>query len=175
MAKRSEIDLPYSFVLPENRVLAKGLEGQFFLPMTRFRFISDKVGYIWSLEMNYTAKHDDPLTGVSVRAGVDEEYQTIVRQCVYGDGNGLNSFFNDTNNLFSGFEVLSGIATDKGLRIRFEDSVKDAFSLYWNPETPNHSDPEVCEETLKGIGLIISSSALLNGFWTSEAFDYLMW
>ena len=176
-AKYQTVPIPWAYLLKDRRVIAKGIEKQMFLPVTKFRYLTDDWGYVWALDLRYqNASPDDGLKGNNAKVGIDSLYQTQVDNCYIGEtGTGLSAFFTDSNPDFKGFEVQTGIALKRDLQDKFDLSLKDAFNTYygkWNVGG-NHPNPATCDEALKGIGLIVSGAALINGYWLPQAAPYM--
>ncbi|HMN69073.1 MAG TPA: zinc-dependent metalloprotease, partial [Bdellovibrionales bacterium] len=102
MAKYEAVSIPYAYLLTDRRVIAQGNAKQVFLPFTKFRYLTDKWGYVWALDLRYHHKEDDPLKGFSVKNGLNLMAQKQIETCAQG-ATGLSSFFNMTNQDFKGF------------------------------------------------------------------------
>ena len=173
MAKYESVAIPFAFLLPERRVVAQGNEKQIFLPISRFRYLTDKWGYVWALDLRYYRKSDDPLKGFSVTYGLDKAAQQQIERCAQGS-TGLSSFFSITNEKFEGFEVGTGIASKPDLQDRFDETLKNQFDKYYASDFGGRKpNPLACDETIKSLNLIVGGAALLNGYWLPQAVQYL--
>lgn len=167
-----------AFLLPGGKVIVRGPSRTFIYPVTKFLFLNDTAGVVLAYKVDYDDKHDDLLAAYSVKASFEKLHTSVIDACLRGQNNGLKSFFNsqeDPKN-FPGFEVLPGITADKEKQIRFLDSIQENFDLYYAAKkgTTSPPTPEICEESLRGLGLIVSSAAVLNGYWLPEVWDYLV-
>jgi hypothetical protein len=170
-----------AFLLPGGRVIMRAPSRSFMLPFTKFNWLEDgldnKKGYVLVYRIQYDVKEEDVLAGHSVKAKFEAMHTQVVEQCLKGANNGLASFFNgqeDPKN-FPGFEVLPGAASDREKQIRFLESIKSNFDQYYRikANTPNPPTPQRCEDSVRGLGLLITSAAMINGFFLPEALDYL--
>jgi len=173
------VSAPEGYVLPGGRVLIRGPERTFVYPVSQLQFLDDDNAYALAYALDYEQKHDDVLAAHSVKATFEKLHKSALDACIVGQSNGLATFFNsqeDPKN-FLGFEIIPGIAYDKEKQIRFLESVRknfEAFNRLRGPKNAKATPEEVCQESLKGLGLLVSSAAVINGFWLPEAFDYLV-
>ncbi len=166
--------VPEAFMLPGGKLIVRPPSRNFVYPLTKLTFLSDEMAFAWGYRVEYDDKHDDVLAAHSVKASLEKLHNQVVDQCLRGpNNNGLASHFNAQQDraVFAGFQMMSGIAADKEKQIRFLDSVKRAFDAY---EQRNPGQRNACEQSLRGVGLIVSSSAVVNGYWLPEVLDYLV-
>jgi hypothetical protein len=115
---------------------------------------------------------------------LDSLFQEQYQRCVDGGGTGLSYYFNDNNDVFQGFDVGLGIASEEALQSRFDLSVKSAFNDYYMKGIDGKGkdgvgtagkmpDPHACDEALKSIRLLVSGAALINGSWMPQALEFL--
>jgi hypothetical protein len=170
-----------AFILPEGKVIVRGPNRSFIFPISKLTFFNDTPGsaeaYVIAYRVSYE-EGDDVLTAHSVKSALEKLHKSVLDSCILGNNNGLATFFNrqeDKNN-FPGFEVQQGILSDKEKQQKFLDSIKANFQLYYKAKagTANPPRPEICEDSLKGLGLIVSSALVLDGFFVPEVMDYLV-
>lgn len=170
ISNRDAVAIPFAYLMTDRRVIAQGNAKQIFLPITKFRYLTDRWGYAWAIDLRYYFKEDDPLKGYSVTYGLDRLAQTQIENCAQGS-NGLSSFFNVTNETFEGFEVGTGIATKPDLQRRFDDSVKRAYATYY--ASPLKPGKAACDDALRNLNVIVGGGAMINGYWLPSAIKYL--
>jgi hypothetical protein len=170
LANRDAVSIPYAYLMTDRRVIAQANAKQIFLPITKFRYLTDRWGYVWALDLRYYFKEDDPLKGFSVTYGLDRMAQSQIEGCAQGS-NGLSSFFNVTSETFEGFEVGTGIATKPDLQRRFDDSVKKAYATYY--ASPLKPAKAACDDALRNLNVIVGGGAMINGYWLPNAIKYL--
>jgi hypothetical protein len=176
LAKQEPISIPWAYLLPDRRVIAKGIDKQMFLPITKFRYLSDTWGYVWALDVRYqNNSKDDGLKGNNAKLAINSLYQKQMESCELGaNGTGLSYYFVDENPDFEGFEVQSGIAFKRDLQDRFEDSLKKAYDKYYKWNVGGHKpSPNACDDTMKGLSLIVGGAALINGFWMPQIAPFI--
>lgn len=176
LARKEQVDLPYGYLLPERRAIIKGTAQQMFMPLTKFRYLTDSLGYFWALDLRYHFRDNkDPLKGGSVKAQLDQIHTDQINSCVDGKGRGLEHFFNDSEgSKFEGFKVAKGIAFKDGLHEAFEESINRAFKVYYDTELQGGKPNKfACDNAELGIGLTVLSGALANGYWLPQANQYL--
>ena len=168
-----------SFILPGGKVIIKGPNRSFVYPITKFQFLNDKEGIVFAYRIDFDEKFDDVLAAHSAKNSLKDLHDRVIKTCFYGEANnGLASFFNreTLQKDFPGFEAFPGISNDKEMQLRFIDSVQQNYNRYYEfvKSTPNPPGPEVCEQSLKGLGLIVTAAAAVSGFWLPETFDYMV-
>lgn len=168
-----EIPLTETYLLPEGRVFVKG-EDMFIFPITKLHLYSDKGGYVIAYKIDYFREYDNKLSDFSVKTELKQLHDQLVARCIDGDNgkiNGLKSFFNTTEKDFAGFLMPVGLLSDSVEKGKlFQASIKEAFSQY---EKSRGVTDKVCSEATRGLGLIISSAAVVSGFWIPEVEFYL--
>lgn len=166
-----------AYLLPNGKVIARAPGRNFLYPVTDFTFISDDSGYVLAYRADYDDKHDDVLSPHSAKTTFETLNKSVLDACLIGHQNGLASFFNSTKSPveFPGFEAPKGVAADLELQLRFLQSVKANYELYYQQveKTPSPPSRLVCEESLEGLAMILSTAALLNGYWIPEAADFI--
>ncbi|MBC7742644.1 MAG: hypothetical protein H7061_10630 [Bdellovibrionaceae bacterium] len=167
--------LTNAYLLPGGLVVVN-TPNMFLYPITRFAPFSDTEGYVFAYKLDYFRDPMDPLADVSVKNDLNDLNNQLVDACVMGANgvsNGLSHFFSSSVPEFKGFKMTTGLA--RGERKEFLDSIEDAYKTYYAyPKFKNAPPtPKTCLESLRGLGLIISSAAVLNGFWLPEVMDYI--
>lgn len=166
--------LTNAYLLP-NGLVVVNTPNMFLYPFTRFSPYSDTDGYVLAYKLDYTRETSDPLAKYSVKIDLKELNDRLIDACVLGTNgvnNGLSKFFTTSEPKFEGFKMTTGLA--RGERKEFLDSVDKAFNTYYNEMNYDAKPkPETCLETVRGLGLIISSAAVINGFWLPEVMDYI--
>ncbi|CAN5498672.1 hypothetical protein BH10BDE1_BH10BDE1_24040 [soil metagenome] len=167
--------IPEAFVLPQGKIIVRPASRNFVYPLTKIMFLSDEVAYAWAYHVEYDDKHDDVLAAHSVKATLEKLNNSILDSCIRGNNDGLASFFNSQvdQSTYPGFLVMSGIAGDKEKQLRFLDSVKENFARFY-AVPKNTATPERCENAVRGVGMIVSTAAMLNGYFLPEVLDYLV-
>lgn len=171
------------YILPEGQAIASA-QGMFLFPMpqARLRFLSDNEAYILAYRVTYSKLDlNDPLTGYSIKTELQQLNDQVLKACIVGQTyesgktNGLASFFNRTEPDFKGFRLSKGIATDDEMQKNFLKSVNDSFETYYGHDKYKALRPsrETCRESLRGLGLIVSTTAVMNGFWLPEVDSYM--
>lgn len=157
------------YLLPEGQVIAKS-EDMFLFPITNFQLFSDTSGYVVAYKIDYY-KDDNQLSKVSVKTELKDLYDQLLINCIDEKKNGLSSFFNKTEPDFEGFYMPTDLLRDSVEKGKlFRDSINTAFAKYEKSKGVSH---EACSEAIRGLGLIISSAAILNGNWIPEIRYYL--
>ncbi len=166
-----EIPAQRVFVLPGGEVLATA-EGMFLYPVTKLRMYSNDEGYVLAYRSSFNREMSDKLADTGTHARLKSEHDRLLEPCVSA-ANGLEQYFTKGTE-FKGFELPPG-ATQEEVFQQFLKSVNANYQQYYTSERFKASPPkpETCAETLRGLGLVMSTSALLNGFWLPETIDYL--
>lgn len=172
------------FVLPKGEVLAWA-NGMFIYPITKMKFYSGKESYVIAYKVAYDYEEGDELVEDSVKAAMLEKHDAIAKLCVDGfNGYGVKAFFEQNNPEFEGFLIPPGIAEESGKEKLglFYKTVDDAWKAYEKKVVSKNTIPasfplktmtRVCDETMRGIGQISASAALINGFWLGITHEYL--
>ncbi|OQW46566.1 MAG: hypothetical protein A4S09_05125 [Proteobacteria bacterium SG_bin7] len=157
------------YLLPEGQVIAKS-EDMFLFPITNFQLFSDTSGYVVAYKIDYY-KDDNQLSKVSVKTELKDLYDQLLSNCIDEKKNGLSSFFNKTEPKFEGFYMPTDLLKDSVEKGKlFRESINSAFEEYRKSKGVSH---EVCSEAIRGLGLIISSAAVVSGNWIPEIRFYL--
>jgi hypothetical protein len=184
MYTNAQVPLSEIFILPDGQVIADG-ENMFIfpLPWSQLRWISETKAYLFAYKVDYNEGLEDPLAGFSIKRELEKTNIRLLDTCINGFGiteesrNGLISFFNKSNDQFDGYRVEKGIQTDEDKQRKFLVSVRQNFAKYWNQKKDDKNwinpDPKTCTEALDGLGLVVSSSAILGGMWVPEVDKYL--
>ncbi len=164
------------FVLPDGDLIANG-ENMFLYPISKLRFFGNDQAYVLAYKLDYFRDPNDKLADISAKTKLKEQHDKVMRACVFGpegEENGLAQFFKG-NDDFKGFYIPQGIATDDTKQQDFQRSVTEAFNQYYqNTKFKDHPPvPETCSEAQRGLGLIMSTAAIINGFWLPEANEFV--
>ena len=171
--------LSSAYLLQDGQVLAQA-PGMFLYPITKFKLLDDRLGYVLAYKMNYFFDRDnDPFADVSAKSQLLYKYDALIHACIAGppgQNNGLETFFTKTEKEFDGFYMPEGLYVDpieKGAN--FLNSVKDSFDRYYSSKKYGAKPPKpsTCDGAIEGQGLIISAAAVLNGYWLPEVNGYL--
>ncbi len=171
--------IPEAFVLPGGKLVVRAASRNFVSPITKIMFLSDDTAFAWAYHIEYDDKHDDVLVAHSAKATLEKLNNSILDNCIRGNNDGLASHFNAQIDpaKFPGFFVMSGIANDAGKQLRFFESVRDNFSTYVEErkiKTGEGVIPERCEKAVTGVSMLVSTAAVLNGYFLPEVLDYLV-
>ena len=164
--------LTNAYLLPGGAVFVDAPD-MFLYPVSRFKAYEKTEGFVFAYKLDYYRDPREKLGDFSVKNGLKELNDRLVKACVIGtDGNdnGLSQFFSSSNSTnFKGFTMTSGL--ERGDTKNFLDSIDAAFTEYYRL-TPG-AKAQTCLESLRGLGLIISSAAVTNGYWLPEVSDYI--
>lgn len=168
--------IPEAFVLPGGKLIVRPATRNFVYPLTKVMFVSDQMAFAWAYSIEYDDKHDDILAAHSVKATLEKINSSVLDACIRGDNDGLASFFNSQEDpaRFKGFLVMNGIAGAKEKELSFFDSVRENFDRFYELRTDANGrgpTPERCENAILGVGMIVSTAALLNGYYLPEIVD----
>jgi hypothetical protein len=172
------------YILPNGNVLVWA-NRSFVYPITELKFYSGTEAYVIAYKISYGFKPDDELVEDSVKGGLLEKHDALLRLCTEGfASNGLATYFDGSNADFDGFLIPPGIAEEAGNEKMdlFQKSVDAAYAKYdakvagdkkIPSSFPIKSMRQVCEKVVRGVGQISASAALINGFWLGITPDYL--
>ena len=168
-----------SFVLPGGKLIVRAPTRNFVSPISKIMFLSDKMAFAWAYHIEYDDKYDDVLAAHSAKATLEKLNNSILDGCIRGNNNGLASHFNAQKDpkIFPGFMVMSGIANEKEKQLRFLESVRENFQTYAKASDVKLAEsgiPLRCEQTLDGVSMLVSTAAVLNGYFLPEVLDYLV-
>ena len=180
-AADKSIALNSAFVLPKGKIVATA-SNMLLYPVTDFTPFSAKDGYAFAykLEINQS-NQPDGLSDLSAKKDIADHNERLLYSCLNGQDNGLKNFFAVENLDFQGFEMGQNLERSDEMRKRFLDSIDEAFNLYYSNTSPSTKKtyftvaprPDTCMETLRGIGLLINTGAIMNGYYFPEIYDYL--
>ncbi len=160
------------YFLPGGKIIASA-PGMFIYPITPFYPYNNTEGYAIAYKLDFIPDQTDPLDSFGPKTELKTLNDRLLNSCLTGMNgvnNGLRYFFNPSVPEFKGIKMPDGIAFSNDKRLEFIRSIEDAYKAYYNyagfSEKPKE---ETCEETLRGIALIISSAAIMNGYWLPEA------
>jgi hypothetical protein len=176
------------YLLEDGKVIVRSPGKTFIYPLsTKMSFLNDHMGYVFAYQVEYQSDPQfDALEAHSVKKQLEQKHTDVINSCILGQKNGLSEFFTtqgyavkkaDGTRRFDGYLVYEGIALDPEKQNSFFTSVRDNFKKYYadaafDGEHIPKPDPETCKEALAGQGLIISTAALINGYWLPELNDY---
>ncbi len=179
MAVDKPIPISSAYILPGGSVIASAA-GMFLYPITKFVPFSDFGGYVLAYKLNYDQEDTDEmsLSDIGVKKDLKDIHDDLMQACVIGtDGknNGLSSYFSTDNLDFQGFTMGTTLERSLDKKKEFMTSIDKAFADYYSAKRygANAPKPETCQESLRGIGLLISSAAVLNGYWLPEVMGYV--
>jgi hypothetical protein len=166
-----------AYLLPDGDVIVRG-ENMFIFPVTKLQLFGDKEGYVLAYKLDYFKKHDDDLSEISAKTELNTLHDQVINACINGINgkqNGLAQFFNRNNHGFEGFYMPPSVSRDPIKLAKFFESINENFTKYYKAKEfeSNPPDPETCRESMRGLGLIVSAAAVLNGYWLPEISDYL--
>ncbi len=164
------------YFLPGGKIIASA-PGMFIYPISPFFPYSNTEGYAIAYKLDFIPDHTDPLDSFGPKTELKTLNDRLINSCLTGMNgvnNGLRYFFNPSVPEFKGIKMPDGIAFSNDKKLEFIRSIEEAYKAYYNyqgfAEKPK---PETCEETLRGISLIISSAAIMNGYWLPEASAFI--
>lgn len=170
-----ETPLDNAYLLPGGVAMVSA-SNMFLYPITRFTPYSDTDGFLYAYKLDYVRDYADPLSESSVKTDLMGWHDRLVNACIVssdGVNNGLSQFFRSNVPEFNGFKMSVGLARGEEKRKEFLDSIDEAYASYYKYDKFSKAPrPETCRESLRGLGLIISSAAVMNGIWLPEIMDY---
>ena len=176
MATDKLTPLNSAYILPGGKVIASSPQ-MFIYPITQFTPFSAFDGYFFAYKIDYVRDSNDTLSDISVKNDLKDYYTRLYDACVIGTNgseNGLASFFSVDEPEFEGFLMGKSLERNEEKIKDFRESIDNSFKVYYSSK--RHTvppKPETCQESLRGLGLIITSAAALNGYWLPEIFDYI--
>ena len=159
-----------AYLLPDGQAIVRAPD-LFLYPITKFRLFDDRSGYVLAYKLDYFRDPYDPFFEISVKSKLKDKHDSMLNACVSGpDGqmNGLSQFFNKTEKEFEGFYMPTGLYDDPDEKGKeYLRSVRDGFARYYASGKFKKNPPrrETCDEAIRGLGLIMSSAAVINGYW----------
>jgi hypothetical protein len=170
------------YILREGRIIARD-NNKFLFPLTKIRFYSDTEAYVLVYKIGYDELRErDPLIDKSVKTHLTDLHKKIVDDCILGENNsGLASYFSGAaESTFKGFKIPQGISTEtnNSRRYEFDRSVNeefDKYEIFAKQKNPNLKMTMTyrCEEAVRGVGMISSVAAMLNGYWLGITNNYV--
>lgn len=162
-----------AYLTPERQVIARPQAETFLLPVTQFKMFSESSGYYMAFKLTYDELYDDVLKGTSVKSKLVDLYSEAINNCIVGPNgaHGLREFFT-MGTEFQGFNWSDEAYKPGNAKNSFNDSVRTAYNQYY--ATFSGAKPEVCQEALKMMGLVVGTAASLNGYWLNMG-DYVEW
>ena len=140
--------------------------------------------------MTFTEDSKSSLWTRSSKVELREKYKTAVNSCLVGTEkggvkNGLQDFFNASNTYnpatdtgFRGFLVQTDIAESRARFNKFKESIKEDFDRYRKSkvyaDANNVPGEKTCENALGGVGLVVTSSIAVQGWWMPEIINYIV-
>lgn len=170
------------YILPKGDVIVRA-NGMFIYPITKMKFYDGTSSYVIAYKVGYDYEEGDKLVEDSVKSALLEKHNSIASICIDGfNRNGLGAYFDSAQKDFDGFYIPPGISEEIGKEKTglFYESIEKAYAKYDEyskksiPENfPLRSMRRVCDESMRAIGQISASAALMNGYWLSITADYV--
>lgn len=164
------------YFLPGGQIIVSA-PGMIVYPITSFMPFSNEEGYVIAYKLDYVLDDSDRLGPYGPKAELKSLNDRLVSACfdgTNGKNNGLRYYFSSTEKNFPGYKMVDGIAFSDAKKSEFVKSLQEVFDSYYAfsgfTEKPV---PETCQEALRGMGLIISSAAIMSGYWLPEASSYI--
>jgi len=167
-----EANATEAYLMPEGEVIVRA-ENAFLIPVSKFQFLDDEMGFVFSIRLTFYDDDEDVLNSVSPKTALKDLHDQTISACLRGKDsvqNGLSMFFNPTNDKFKGFLMPPNISRDKEKQRQFRDSIRLAYTEYYKHTTAR---PSTCQDAVQGLRMVVSSAAILNGYWLSYAADYI--
>lgn len=178
------------YIMPGGRIIARD-KGKFLFPLSEIRFINDSTAFVMAYQIEYDEPAlEDKLFEESTKALLTSEHSKIVDDCIDGiNSSGLSKFFTGATRddltpeeQFVGFHIQLGISTELNStkRDQFKASIQQEYNKYEayarakNPKlNVQNTMTRRCEEAVRGVGMISSAAALLNGYWLGITNNYI--
>jgi hypothetical protein len=175
------IPLNTAYLLPKGKIIATA-SNMIMFPVSDFTPYSATEGYAFAYKLEINQENQpDGLSDLSAKKDLADHADKLLNACLNGQDNGLKNFFNVENLEFEGFEMGQNLERVDEKRKRFLDSIDAAFSLYLSNKSlktqkaffavPPRED--ACMESLRGLGLLINTGAIMNGYVLPQIFDYI--
>ena len=159
------------YLLPNRQLIAQAND-MFLYPISKLELLDDRHLLAFAYKLSYSHEFGDLLNSISVKNQFQVMHDQVMKSCLDGkDKNGVAQYFKNGNPEFQGFLMLPGLFASSASQDKFDASVKTSFDKYYKDA---HTDSRVCDEAVGGLGLIISSAAIINGGWLPEAKYYLL-
>jgi len=174
-----EVDASEVYILPGGEIIARA-ENVFLYPITKLKFFSNDSAYVFAYQFDYKKEPGDILFERSVKKGLKDMHDNLLNTCTVGSEgpggkkNGLETFFGSEE--FKGFKIPEGIVKNHKYD-EFLLSIEENFEDYYKSDKYKGNRPkrETCLEAKRGLGLIVSTAALINGHWLPEVKDFIQW
>ncbi len=164
------------YFLPGGKIIVQA-PGMFVFPISDFIPYSNTEGYSIAYRLDFIPDDTDPLSSFGPKTELKTLNDRLLSSCLTGlngVNNGLRYFFNPSVKEFTGIKMPDGIAFSNDKRLEFIRSIQENYDAYYAysgfSEKPKK---ETCEEALRGISLIISSAAMMSGYWLPEASSFI--
>lgn len=172
--------IPEVFVLPEAYTIAFD-DKSFVYPFSQMKFVNDKLAYLFAVQIDYTSDDNSLVSGHGAKKVLQDLHLAVIDSCLDGrrssDGvqNGLRGFFNDRNDNFKGFYIPPTIHLEKEAFDRFKESISAGFDNYEKDVRYKEMPPSRahCAEAVRGVGLLVATAAIMQGFFTAELIEGL--
>lgn len=171
------------FVLPQGNVFVRA-NGMFIFPITKMKFYEGSSSYVIAYKVDYDFEVGDRLLEDSVKFSMTELHDQIASICVDGfSGSGLTHYFDNSNQDFDGFYIPPGLSSETGKEKLglFYDSIEREFSKYEEKvkgKVPSSFAQQnmrsLCDESIRGVGQILASAAIINGYWLKITPEFLV-
>jgi hypothetical protein len=166
-----------SYFLPNGSIISSA-DNMFIYPISPFIPYSNTEGYAIAYKLDFLPDELDPLSSFGPKTELKTLNNRLISSCLTGTNgknNGLRYFFAPGVDEFKGIKMPDGIAFSNDKRIQFIQSIKKAYEAYYKySKFEQAPKAEACEEALQGIALIISSAAIMNGYWVPEAQPFIL-
>lgn len=180
MADKS-IPLNSAYILPKGNVIASAADMILF-PVSEFTpyTSTDGYSYAFKLQLNQT-NQPDGLSDLSAKKDLNGHADKLLYACLNGQNNGLKNFFTSENTDFEGFLMGPNLERSEENKKKFLDSIDEAFATYYsNKATATGKDlfetapkSDTCMESIRGLGLLINTGAIMNGYVLPQVYDYI--
>ncbi|MBK8203250.1 MAG: hypothetical protein IPK68_13320 [Bdellovibrionales bacterium] len=148
------------------------------------KFYEGSSSYVIAYKVDYDFEVGDRLLEDSVKFSMTELHDQIASICVDGfSGSGLTHYFDNSNQDFDGFYIPPGLSSETGKEKLglFYDSIEREFSKYEDKvkgKVPTSFSQQnmrsLCDESIRGIGQILASAAIINGYWLKITPEFLV-
>jgi hypothetical protein len=180
MSSGQKESIPEVFILPDAYTIAFD-DKSFVYPMSPLRFVSDKLAYLFAVQIDYISDDNSLISGHGAKKVLQDLHLAVIDSCLDGsrskDGvqNGLRNFFNDRNDTFKGFYIPPTIHLEKEAFEKFKESITAGFDAYekYGKFSENPPSRAHCAEAVRGVGLLVATAAIMQGFFTNELIEGL--
>ncbi|MEO0334885.1 MAG: hypothetical protein AAF202_00715, partial [Pseudomonadota bacterium] len=147
----------------------------FLAPANDLDVYNTEAAYYFAYRLGYEDQYGDLLKTSSVKSELYKVYKQVLDTCLVREGNnenGLENFFNPSNQEFAGFFWPDDTYTNPSSETRHRDSIVTAYGQYYGSSVLRDVSPDTCKDSIRGLGLIVSAAGLLNGYWLNTQ-DYI--